>query len=288
MIPLLIMLMVVALLSTIMMGDITRYMEAQVAAVDAAQVAAGPQGEAVITVPQNMRAIDRIFGSSSCDLTALGSAVLGCELTGNGLLHSPQRFILAAGGAELVDGSHNGSRAIEYGPMGIGVVPNNPITVNYWQLGEAVGIINVGETFVFSAAPRMVNYQWQSLEVQPVDDDVNIQFQGWGTAAAALMPVPAQTTNLPYMMTALGGDQAVLGGSTCVALGTGNGLVNTQEVALGGNAGELTVGAGFWANAGFLKTNFEVRKADSISWFARMTGEDSGTQSAAIACAFPM
>jgi hypothetical protein len=233
-----------------------------------------------------MNFIDRLIASSSCDLAALGHCVAGLELTGTGVKNQPQRMIIGAGGAQLIDAAHVGRRAMEYGPMGIKVVPNNPITVNYWMLGIDAGTMFAGVGFGFSPRSNGPTMLWQSQEVVAADIDVNVQFQNWAAGAAGVMPVPAESKKIGYIMTGAGGDQLALGSGGAMAFGTGNGLVNTQEFALGGNAGELVIGAGYWNNAGFHRADFDVRSSDSISWFARMVGEETGNVACGIAVGF--
>jgi hypothetical protein len=272
------------------MAQITRFMEGQQTAVDTATAMAGPAAETTINVPEGMTQITECIISSITDGGALGSAVVGIEMTGVGLTDSPQRFVIGGGGAEVVNATHFGVRSMSIGPMGIGVVPGNDITVNGWMLGEDSGTTFAGVTFVFSPRKKGPNGVWLSQEVQPTAVDTNIQFQNWGGGAAATMPVPATAKRyiVPRIITAIGGDNATLGSGGNVAIGTGNGLVNQQEINMGANGGENITESGFWGNAGYHDVKFAVRGRDSITWFARMVGEDVGTQTVGLAVFFPL
>jgi hypothetical protein len=268
------------------MGDISRYAEGQQTGVDTATAMVGPAGETTIVVPAGMNFIDRMVISSATDGAALGSAVLGVELTGSGSKNGVQRIIVGGGGAEVTNATHFGVGPREIGPMGIAVQPGNPITVNGWMLGEDSGTTFIGVTFIFSASSSVGSLLWESQEVQATTIDTDIGFQNWGGGATATMPVPTQARSLVAMTACIGGDNAALGSGGAVAIGRGNGFVSEQQVAIGGAGGENITESGFWANAGYIKCNFDVRGGDSISWYGRMTGEDIGTVSCGISCGF--
>jgi hypothetical protein len=269
------------------MPTIRRFMESQQTTVDTATPGVGPAGETTMIVPAGMTEIWKVRPSSSTDGAALGSCVIGVELTGDGIKNSPQRFVIGGGGAEVTNATHFGNKAATYTGMGIAVIPGNPITVNYYMLGEDSGSTYAGVEYVFSSAAHGPRLQWKSQEVQAVTIDANIGFQNWAGGATAVMPVPVQSSRIHAIMTAIGGDIAALGSGGAVALGTGNGVVNTQEISLGACGGENITESGFWDNADFeTDVDIAVRGGDSIAWFARMTGEDVGTLSLGLACAF--
>lgn len=275
------------------MATIRRAREAQLTTVDIAGQVVGADlaGTAVsdITVPKGSKEIWKASVNYGDDGSSLGSGIGFLVITGDGLVDSPQHIICGSGGAEDVDAKHSFNKAMTLGPLGIHVKELEDITATFIMVGEDVGTMSLSAELVFSDKTHGPRMKWKGQEVQLTAIDSDTQFENIGTGTAGTLKVPGQSVLIHAKMTAWGHDFGALGSGSAFLKATGNGVINDQDIALGGGGGEVVVSAGDSDTPNFEDDcDIPVRGGEVIRTDGRMVGEDVGTATVAFSLGFVM
>lgn len=173
---------------------------------------------------------------------ALGASNVTGTLAGDAFPDGPHQIPMGGHGGENVILANEGSKPTALIDMGIKVNPSSSYTVTYQSTGDTQDEFGCSMEIVWQADEVRQRKQWISRNVTTAVVDVEVPAVTLAGAALPNIP-PGGSTMIGGVIGSCAGDMAALGVNHLIAKAS-NGLVDDQEILLGGVGGELIVGSG--------------------------------------------
>lgn len=193
------------------------------------------------TTPGWAHGIEQVIVCFTSPLDALGQVAGMAVLEGSAFPDGPHEIVLGAVAGEDVNIHAGGVKATAFVDMGIRVVPGANYTVTFMIGGDTIGeaACSIELLFQEEEVRQPKRWVWSEETIAAVDTNV----QGTNSTQVAEAPGCGGSETIGGVIGASAGDLAALGNMHGVMILT-EGVLDRQEILLGGVGGELITGEG--------------------------------------------